>query len=279
MRDNRRMLIKIISLLILAGLFIMTGCSTSSGPQFTMPVQLSAHFNYSQLASSVSYVVLTVVSQDEILYTDTLSGVSNGTVESVVEISPGLNRYFGLNAYSSNDVLLYSGGQSTDIGLGESITLNIQMIPQVLMLKVDPMYRATTTLQDNLHYFDIYVYNVENLFGASFRINFSSNLIEPNAVEFGNTVFDNILGSDVLAFSRVETDYVAIGITRKRPAAGVSGSGQLARVYFDVLTDGGTTLDFDPLTASLLDPDGLPVPNSTTIILENGEILISSPTG
>jgi len=243
-----------------------------------MPVELSAQFKYSALASHISYITLTVTAQDVIIYTDTLSGVSNGTVETVVEISPGMNRYFSLSAYTEGDVLIYSGGESTDIGLGESVTLDIRMEPQVLMLKVDPMYRATTTLQDDLHYFDIYVYNAENLFGVSFRINFSSNVIDPTSVEFESSTFNNILGSDVISYPHEETDYIAIGITRLRPASGVSGSGQLARIYYDVLTDGSTTLEFDTETVSLLGPDDLPVANSSMIILEGGEILISSPT-
>lgn len=258
-----------------AALLIICGCSSSTGPEFTLPVTISAKIETSS-QSNVDYAVLVVVMEDNILLQDTLE-LNLGRVESVVEIPPGQNINFILNAYTSANVLIYGGSSIADVGLGEDIVVPIQMIPQVLMLKVDPLYLEFNSLAAGEQYIDIYVYNAIDLFGASFRINYLNNVITPTRVEFNSASMTNFLGNEVLSFARIENGYVAMSVVKLRGQNPVSGSGHLARIYFNLISEGNTSLAFDPETASLVDENEVPVANSTSLVLEDGELLIMLP--
>jgi hypothetical protein len=261
----------VAGMVLLAALMSISGCSKSTGPDFVMPVSLAAPMDDTQLASNVSRVILTVRLGNNIVLMQDVS-FSNGAVEDVVEVPPGQNLVFVLDAYDAPGRLLYSGSAEASVGLGSDIVVNIQMIPQVLMLKIDPLYQTANPLADSSYYFDVYVYNVENLFGASFRIEYSSSVISPTYVEFGN-----FLGPQPLTMARIDSNYVAIGITRLQGQAGVSGSGHLARIHFGPIADGTTDLSFNLETVSLADVDGSPVNGFSTIILEWGRVLVSTP--
>jgi hypothetical protein len=273
------------SLYVCAGLAVLAlvafgcgGCSNTSGPRYEMPVTLAAAFEGGQMVINVTSVTLTVSAEDMGTITRELT-VSNGQVEAVVDVPPGMDRLFQLDAYNDT-LLIYSGSETTDVGLGEEITLIIHMIPQVLMLKVNPAYQDIMISQTE-HYFDIFVHNPLNLFGASFRINFADAVINPINVVFseqGDNGFDNLLGPDFLSFYRIDSNYVAIAVTRFRGDAGVTASGgRLARIYFNPLSEGYSPLEFDPTTDSLTQPDGSPVVGSTSIILQNGEVVVGIP--
>lgn len=261
----------ILAVVLISAILIISGCSNSTSPDYTMPVSLSSIFEEGQLASSISRVNLTVTMADVVVLTQDLS-FADGAVEDVVEVPPGQNILFTLNAYDSSGRLLYSGNATADVGLGSDIEVNIQMVPQVLMLKVDPLFQQGATNATSPYYFDVYVYNVEDLFGASFRIEYSPEVISPTSVEIGD-----FLGDQPISFVRMDTDYVAVGITRIQGQAGVSGSGHLARVYFTAINDGTSDLSFNPETVSLGDPDGNPVNGFSTLALEWGQVLVATP--
>jgi hypothetical protein len=258
--------------------FACGGCSSSSGPRYEMPVTLAAAFEGGEMVINVTSVTLTVSAEDMGTISRELS-VSNGQVEAVVDVPPGPDRLFQLDAFMDT-ILIYTGSETTDVGLGEDITLIIHMLPQVLMLKVNPAYQEALITQTG-HYFDIFVHNPLNLFGASFRINFANTVINPVNVVFseqGDDGFDNLLGPDFLPFYRIDSNYVAIAVTRFRGDTGVTASGgRLARVYFNPMSEGYSPLEFDPNTDSLTQPDGNPVVGSTSIILQNGEVVVGIP--
>lgn len=284
------------SLFVFAGLAVLAflvymcgGCGNSSGPRYEMPVSVAAAFEGGEAVINVTSVTLTVSADDMGTITSELA-VSNGQIEGTVDVPPGTDRLFQLDAYL-DEQLIYSGSETADVGLGESITLTIRMVPQVLMLKVNPAYQEVLINQIDpggiiddtsyVSYFDIFVYNPVNLFGASFRINFANTIITPWSVDFsvtGDGGFDNLLGPDFLPFYRIDSNYVAIAVTRFRGDPGITASGgRLARIYFNVLSEGYSPLEFDQNTHSLTQPDGNPVAGSTSIILQNGEVVVGFP--
>lgn len=261
----------------LVTLFMLTillpGCSSSSGPEFTVPVRLSAIVGPQGQVSNVTSATLTVFENENILATQDMT-VLAGRVVAEVDVPPGQDLTFTVNAYSDQDVLLYSGSADTDVGLGEDITLEINLIPQVLMLKVDPLYSLITAQgPDNEFYFDIYVYNVQELFGASFRIEYSNSFVVLTNVEIGD-----FLGQEPITLIRNENDYTAVSITRTRGQNGISGSGHLARIYYYGQSTGTSQLEFNPNTVSLLNPDGNPVNNFSSLVLENGAVEVAVET-
>ena len=107
---------------------------------------------------------------------------------------------------------------------------------------------------------DVMVENVENLFGIAFVLNYDTTYI--NAL---SAVKGDFLGDDVLWLDPVINDdegTVSIGITRKRPADGVDGSGIIAEVTFksDSMTPDDTSVDFTITDIVANDPSGVPIP-------------------
>ena len=272
----------LIALAVLV-LFI-AGCSKSSNPQYKMPVSFAAAFDNSGLSSNISSVILTVSADDMGTLTKEVA-LENGRVNDTIDIPPGPDRLFQLDAYMDT-VLIYTGSEIADVGLGEDITVIINMVPQVLMLKINPLYQDVLIPQSTENYFDIYIYNAVDLFGASCRVYFESNIINPYAVTYGHGVngdddFVNILDSDsLILFHIMDSNYVAITVSRMRGDDGVTASGVLARVYFNALSVGYSSLEFDPATAEMTIQSGLSdtmVTVSEPIILEHGEVVVASP--
>jgi len=261
----------VCSWLCFIGLVGLISCSQSVRAPFVMPVQFAAAFEAEKLVGNVSLVELTVSAEDMVEIVDTLA-VLNGRVRGEVDVPPGMERIFTLEAFDEQGVLLYQGSDTADVGLGEDLVVTIRMIPQVLMLKVDPLFKLIDMTTYQTGYFDIYVYNAQNLFGASFRVSFDPTIIDITTVELGD-----FLGAEPLSLLRQEADYVAIALTRLRGQTGVNGSGRLARINYQLLGEGQCDLEFDPQTARLGDPDDNPVAGSSSLALENGVLLVMVP--
>ncbi|HER00582.1 MAG TPA: hypothetical protein ENO22_14690 [candidate division Zixibacteria bacterium] len=257
-----------LALLSLIALNI-SGCSRSSGPEFAVPVELAAVFEGPQLSSNVARVELWVTAGDIILI-NTEVPFESGRVNVTVDIPPGQNISFSLGAYGSQERLLYFGNAEANVGLGEDVTVLIQMVPQILMLKVNPLFQSVSPNTDDIKYFDIYVYRVENLFGASFRIEYNNNVIVPTEVQVGD-----FLGPDAVSTVRMDSNFVAVALTLTQGQPAVTGSGWLARIFFDPLSEGVSPLNFNPTTAMLTDAAGAPVNGFANLVLENGDVEVT----
>jgi hypothetical protein len=107
---------------------------------------------------------------------------------------------------------------------------------------------------------DIKVENVTNLFGVAFVLNYDTTYINALSAQKGD-----FLGADVIWLDPVIDDIkgtVSIGITRKRPASGVDGSGVVAKVTFKsaLETPDGTPVDFIITDIAANNPSGVPIP-------------------
>ena len=117
---------------------------------------------------------------------------------------------------------------------------------------------------------DITVENVENLFGVAFVLNYDTTYINAVSAVKGDFLGDNVLWLDPVIDDNEGT--VSIGITRKRPADGVDGSGIVARVTFISTpeTPDGTSVNFTITDIDAVDPDATPIllsPESMTVII------------
>jgi hypothetical protein len=265
MRTENSVLLGAVFAAAIVMVVIIVGCSDSSGPDFVMPVELAAVFEGSQLSSNVARVELSVTAGDSLPIIRMDVPFGPGGVNVVVDVPPGQNIVFSLAAFDNQGQLLYYGNNEASIGLGQDVTVFIQMVPQILMLKVNPLFQSVPT--GDLQFFDVYVYRVQNLFGASFRIEFNNTIIAPGDVQVGD-----FLGPDAVSTIRMDSNFVAVALTLTQGQLPVSGSGWLARIFFDPLEQGTSQLNFNPTTAMLTDPTGAPISGFGNLVLENGEV-------
>ncbi len=92
---------------------------------------------------------------------------------------------------------------------------------------------------------DINIADVSSLFGTSFRLSFDQtayiDLVSPDSV-----VADSFLGVDLVFYSNVDSNSVAVAVSKKSGDVGVDGSGTVVRMKFSAsaLTPLGTAVNF-----------------------------------
>ncbi len=131
---------------------------------------------------------------------------------------------------------------------------------------------------------DIMVENVNNLFGVSFVFHYTYHT---DYIDVLSAVKGDFLGGDVLFLDPVIDDTqgtVSIGITRKRPASGVDGSGVIAKIIFksESATPDGISVDFTIMDIAASDPSGIPIsftPQPLTVTIASIKCLRGDVSG
>ena len=121
----------------------------------------------------------------------------------------------------------------------------------------------------------IKVERVSNLFGIAFALKYANrNVIKPLSVGAGD-----FLGSDIVSYDNVDDSkgVIRIGISRKHPQSGVSGSGIVAKITFQsALNLPEVRMIIKEITA--IDADGKIIPfGGTQDTPNNGEWLVPLP--
>src|SRR5690606_4881612 len=93
-----------------------------------------------------------------------------------LEVPIGEDRVFTMTAYDVEEVPLYSGSRTADVLGGQITEIIIDLEPQVAMIKVTPIFRAMADTDSAV--FEVRIYNVDSLFGASFRLEFDSTMLD-----------------------------------------------------------------------------------------------------
>ena len=250
--------------------FAFVGCSTNSptrtGAPELAPVALKVSLEQSPQLDPVSYLVLTVTARDMDTIRKTIQ-VHNSSFEDTLTVPLGAEpRVFVLEAKSSEDKTLYEGCDTVEIVGGQTVTVEIELLPAVLMIKLTPRYSHVQ--QDSVFNLDVEVYDVDSLFGASFRIEFNSNLLECLGADTVGPQGIMGAGDSFIFFDTTGTDYVAVSITKKYPAVPVSGSGSLARLNFRALSTGTGDLAFSDETLKLVRADGSSIPYRDSLVAD-----------
>ncbi len=102
------------------------------------------------------------------------------------------------------------------------------MAPLVPMIRVSPMFSQTSGETERT--ISIFVHNIDSLFGASFRLEFDTALVEIMTVTAGNI----FTGEEALFFTQTRPGYVAVAytITGNQTAQGVSNDGTIAVINY-----------------------------------------------
>ena len=111
-----------------------------------------------------------------------------------------------------------------------------------LTLGMDPRYLETGAGRTVA--IEVWIEDVDSLFGASFELSYDSTSLVADSAKAGS-----FLGSDVIFFSHAEPGLASVSVTLKSGAAEVSCNGSLAVVYFHSTGTGNKVVTFSPTTA------------------------------
>jgi hypothetical protein len=147
-----------------------------------------------------------------------------------------------------------------------TITLEVESSTKTLTVSIgeNPVTMSVTTGDGGAKTCSINANDMTDLYQAAFRVNFHSGWT-PSAVEPGSFLgtAENILWLGLTD----QAGFVPFAITRKGDAAGVDGSGTLARITFQPVSSGSsvsTTADqpFDLAVVVLRNSQNEPIPSS-----------------
>ncbi len=136
--------------------------------------------------------------------------------------------------------------------IGASLTLTIFAVGAT----IHPVAESPQSAGDEF-WVEVKVEEAVNLFGVSFILNYDTTYL---ATSKNDVVNGDFLGDDTLFYPNIDEKEgkVAIGITRKRPAGGVDGSGTIVKVKFTLKpnTPDGTNLNFTITDLKATNPNG-----------------------
>lgn len=252
---------------------LVAGCSGNSpSAANSREVVVSALAKDLGIGSNITGIVLTVTAADMETITQEAELV-NGEATIQLEVPIGEDRVFTMTAFNAGEVALYNGSRTADILGGQITEIIIDLEPQVPMIKVTPIYRVMAETDSAT--FQVRIYNVDSLFGASFRLEFDSTMLEVAAFEAG----DLFAGRDPIFFAVERGNYLAVGYTLKgnQQPQGVSADATLLQVTFTAVGAGLADLQIDPATLQLVNWRGDLLPLDGVLYIENGEVQIGAP--
>jgi len=234
----------LICLAVSAGGFLMMGCSKkdattvtpNSAPQaVTLKVMDStataidlswtrngdsdfACYRLYRTNGYANYLVKTISVQGDTAYKDSLLSPSHNYTYFVAVVDSG-------NLASQSNLLLVSTLGITGLTLG-----------------MDPRYLEMAS--GRTFAIEVWVEDVDSLFGASFELCYDSTSLVADSARAGS-----FLGNDVLFFNRIESGLASVSVTLLSGAAEVSGSGSLAVVYFHSTGTGTKDITFSSTLA------------------------------
>jgi hypothetical protein len=262
-------------------LIIFSTCSkksfiTDSSDQ-TSPLLFKINFTDASLLDLIHRVVLTVSLPETDTSIQKELTLEHRQISGSIEVPVGENRVFTLEALDSSNTVIYRGDTTATVIGGQKTEVTINLFPAVFLLKLSPIYQEVS--QFDSFFVDIKLYNVQDLFGISFRVESDPPVLFGAQVSPGG-----FLGSDdsTIFFSRVDTleGYVAVSYTLiQGSASGVSGSGKLARIYFKSLlgeAEGNTLVNliFNYQTLTFYDPTGEREDWKKRVYIHNAQVLI-----
>ncbi len=124
----------------------------------------------------------------------------------------------------------------------------------------------------NTQYISIQTENITDLLGIAFELEATTN---GQTVVFDSTVYGSFLGGDLIAYDDIDNikKVVSVGVTRKAKNGGVTGNGEVARIYYHETEDApfATTVNFELKNVEANDPSG----QAIELVIENCSIALS----
>lgn len=282
---SRRLKSMSLAMMSVAGLFAF-GCGDSpTGTGGGVALKLNVQLETASMASQIEVVTLTIrYGSLPPVGPDTLN-FSDGVINDTVSVAPGDTVTFILRALNGTGLVLYEGRDGPrPVQAGSTLSLNILLRPAILMLRAGPLFQEIELPGQDQIEVNVDVYNVDSLFGASFRAHYDTSVLEFASVTEGNFLRGPSAQNPVPTLAillRDSADFVAYSVTRLRQSSvalpGVSTSttpGRLATLRFNKRRAGTSEITFEP-TAQLVDPNGRMVRNHANLVLESATVRIT----
>lgn len=266
---------RIIRLLsLIAMLALVAGCSSNSpNSGGSKEVVISSLLKEAGLGENITEILLVISGDGFETITHELD-IIDGVATITTDVPIGEDRLFEMTAFNNAGVPLYKGSAIADVFAGDVTEIDIKMEPLVPMIRVSPMF-SEVTIEENKS-ISVFVHNVDSLFGASFRLEYDTALVEVVSIVAGN-VFN---GKDALFFTQTRPGYVAVAYSIKgnQSAQGVDVvNGTIAVITIAGKAAGTSPLQIPQETLSLIDWQGNSLPREGILFIEEGEIRIDVP--
>lgn len=238
------------------------------------PLLLKLNFVENCLLDLIQDVRL-IVSSDGDTLIDKHLHLQNGAISDTIGVRAGENWKFALQALDASGNIIYSGDTTASVIAGETTEMHINLYPKVFLLKLDPIYQEIAdacTLAVKL-------YNRQNLFGVSFRVEFDPAILLCTNVEPGDFLQPS---ESTIFFHKVDSvqGYVAVGYSRTQgSAAGVFDCGTLATLFFRPRQEArdspdSVDLTFNEQTLTFYDSDGEREDWRDSVYIHNAQVFI-----
>lgn len=261
----------------------MSGCGDSpTGSGGDVALKLTVELETPSLASRIEVVTLTIrygslppVGPDTLNYAD-------GRISDTVSVAPGDTVTFILRALDADGLVLYEGRDGPrQVRAGVTLPITILLRPAVLMLRAGPLFQEVDLAGQSLIEVFVDAYNVDSLFGASFRAHYDTTVLDFVSITEGSFLRANGAVATLALLLKDSADFVAYSVTRVRQSSfqvpGISTAttpGRLATLRFSKKKVGTSQITFEP-TAQLLDPNGRLVRNHANLVLESATVRIA----
>ena len=245
-------------------------------------LKLTVELETPSLASRIEVVTLTIrygslppVGPDTLHYAD-------GRINDTVSVAPGDTVTFILRALDADGLVLYEGRDGPrQVRAGVTLPITILLRPAVLMLRAGPLFQEVDLAGQSLIEVFVDAYNVDSLFGASFRAHYDTTVLDFVSISEGSFLRANGAIPTLAILLKDSADFVAYSVTRVRqssfqvPGASTTTTpGRLATLRFSKKKVGTSPITFEP-TAQLLDPNGRLVRNHANLVLESATVRIA----
>ena len=281
MRTKKTLLFALkVSLSLSLILFTSSTCSRktliTNPSEAGSPLLLKLNFVETCLLDLIQDVRLIVSSNGDTL-ADKYLELQNGAISDTIEVPAGEDWKFALQALDASGKVIYSGDTTASVIAGETTKLQIDLYPEVFLLKLDPIYQQVES--DSFFNIDVKLYKIDDLFGISFRVEFDPAILLCTNVEPGD-----LLGPAeyTIFFSKVDSlaGYVAVGYSRVQGTASTaSESGRLATLFFKPRQEAressdSVALTFNEQTLSFYDSEGERKDWRNSVYIHNAQVLI-----
>lgn len=189
--------------------------------------------------------------------------LSDGLLTGSIVVPAGPDRVFRIDAYDEAGTLMYSGQTVADVPSGSELRLDIELTPQVPMIKVSPMYLET--LQGDLLAMKIQVYHLPDV--ATLRVSLAGYLSTmQSSMQVSDVIIDPQLAKDA-NWEIIEAYYTAdLVVSLRNPDSRLvdeNGYAEIATVYYQTYSyrvSPYETATFTPAVIAMTDRLGIGLP-------------------
>ncbi|MCP4550281.1 MAG: LamG domain-containing protein [bacterium] len=266
---------------ILLLLTLLAACSekiTSSGDQ-GMELHVRSYVGASLDITQASSFILTVSGAGISTPLTTVLLQDAGLLVGSVTVPAGPNRLFIIEAFDDASVLIYSGRTTVDVRGGDEIELNIDMMPEVPMIKLSPVH--SETLQGDRLAMKIRGFNLPDISRIS-TILASQRLIGGGYIQYDDVVINPAFGD--LAYLESWADeggavHLDLGSRDPESFGLTDGNGfvEIATVYYRTHiyeVSPFETVTFFPTITLMEDRDGVAIPDPMALIYAENSVAI-----